>query len=198
MALNEAAERLTETLRLARALPDAKVVFTGGSGALFGGEGIAGPVRQYFIDAGIAPDRIIVENNSRNTYENAVFTKAIVKPTPRRIAGSWLRRPIICRVQSACFAKSDSMSSRIPSISEREIWDDAFRPFDNIGAGLQRTDLAIKEWIGSARLLDVGQKLRAFSWPVTANARCFALCGARVRKRAVRAFSSEQTRRAHG
>ncbi|MES1179736.1 MAG: YdcF family protein, partial [Hyphomicrobium sp.] len=32
LALNEAAERLTETLRLARALPEAKVVFTGGSG----------------------------------------------------------------------------------------------------------------------------------------------------------------------
>ncbi len=83
LALNESAERLTETLRLARALPDAKVVFTGGSGSLFGGEGIGPDIRKIFIDAGIEPSRIVIENDSRNTYENATLTKAILRPTPQ-------------------------------------------------------------------------------------------------------------------
>ena len=31
---------------------------------------------------GIARDRVTLETRSRNTYENAVFTKALVKPKP--------------------------------------------------------------------------------------------------------------------
>jgi len=34
-------------------------------------------VRRFLIDLGIPPDKIIIEDNSRNTYENAKFTKEI-------------------------------------------------------------------------------------------------------------------------
>jgi uncharacterized SAM-binding protein YcdF (DUF218 family) len=36
---------------------------------------------------GIAPSRIILEDRSRNTLENAIFSKAIVQPKP---VGCWL------------------------------------------------------------------------------------------------------------
>lgn len=147
LALNEAAERLTETLRLARKLPDAKVIFTGGSGGLFGGSGIAGSVKQYFVDAGIEPDRIIVENDSRNTYENAVFTKAIVKPAADN---RWLLVTSAYHMPRSIgvFRKVGFNVVPYPVDFRTRSWDDALRPFDNFPAGLQRTDLAVKEWIG--------------------------------------------------
>ena len=82
LAVNEAAERLTEGLRVARALPNTKVVFTGGRGTLFGAEGVGASVRKYLIDAGVAPERILIENSSGDTYENAVFTRDLIKPKP--------------------------------------------------------------------------------------------------------------------
>ncbi len=164
LALNEAAERLTESLRLAWELPDAKVVFTGGSGSLFGGEGIGGPVRQYFIDAGIAPDRIVVENASRNTYENATFTKALLKPTPE---DRWLL------VTSAYhMPRSVGVFRRVgfdvvpyPVDFRTSSEGDAFRPFDSIAAGLQRTDLAVKEWIGLIAYWISGRSSALFPGP---------------------------------
>lgn len=147
LALNEAAERLTETLRLARALPDARVVFTGGSGSLFGGKGIGGPVRQFFIDAGIAPERIVIENNSRNTYQNAVFTKALLKPAPQ---DRWLLVTSAYHMPRSIgvFRKVGFDVIPYPVDFRTRDQGDGFRPFDSIGAGLQRTDLATKEWIG--------------------------------------------------
>lgn len=164
LALNEGAERLTETLRLARVLPDAKIVFTGGSGSLFGGNGIAGPVRQFFIDAGIAPDRIVIENDSRNTYENAEFTKALLKPTPD---DRWLL------VTSAYhMPRSIGVFRRVgfdvvpyPVDFRTRDWGDAFRPFDSFAAGLQRTDLAVREWVGLVAYWVSGRSSALFPGP---------------------------------
>jgi len=147
LALNEAAERLTEALRLARALPDAKVIFTGGSGSLFGSGGVAGPVRQFFIDAGIASDRIVVENDSRNTYENAEFTKAILKPQP---GDRWLLITSAYHMPRSIgvFRKVGFDVVPFPVDFRTRSRGDAFRPFDSIAEGLQRTDLGVREWIG--------------------------------------------------
>src|SRR5690606_32105543 len=83
LAVNEAAERVTEGLRLALSHPEAKVIFTGGVGGLIskGGEA-TGPVSEFLRAAGIAPDRILTEGRSRNTYENALFTRDLAKPEP--------------------------------------------------------------------------------------------------------------------
>ena len=74
--LNEAGDRLMETLRLARLYPQAKVLFSGGSGAL---EGEVLPeaeiAARLFKDMGIAPDRLLLEDQSRNTDENAEMTR---------------------------------------------------------------------------------------------------------------------------
>jgi len=82
VALGGAVERLFEAAVLARRYPEAKVLFTGGSGDLFRQEikesETLGPA---FKVLGLKNDRILLESNSRNTYENAVFTHNIIKPT---------------------------------------------------------------------------------------------------------------------
>jgi uncharacterized SAM-binding protein YcdF (DUF218 family) len=82
-AIGAGAERLTVIPALARRFPNARIVFTGGNPSLIG----HGPPEAQFAvplleSFGIARDRIVGEDRSRNTAENAAFTKALVNPKP--------------------------------------------------------------------------------------------------------------------
>ena len=83
VTLTGAVERLTEFAALARRYPDARLVFTGGSGDLVR-QGVkeADVLRPFFDVLGLDVERIVFENQSRNTYENAVATFGLVKPKP--------------------------------------------------------------------------------------------------------------------
>lgn len=88
VALGEAAERMTEAVRLAHLYPEARVVFTGGSGGLRSEPSTEADVaRRFFAEQGLDPARLTVEDRSRDTYENAVFTLALVVPEP---GSTWL------------------------------------------------------------------------------------------------------------
>src|SRR4051812_25996313 len=83
VALNEAAERMTVMAELARRFPNARIVFTGGSGRLvYHGSTGAELAARLFESFGIAKERIELEDKSRDTLENARFTKEMVKPKP--------------------------------------------------------------------------------------------------------------------
>ncbi|WFU47712.1 YdcF family protein [Sinorhizobium terangae] len=77
--LNQAAERFVETARLARAYPAARILVSGGDGSLSGGYAGDAELSRPFFDAfGIAPDRLVREENSRTTFENARNTKDLL------------------------------------------------------------------------------------------------------------------------
>ena len=84
VALNEAAERMTAVAELARRYPQARIVFTGGSGRLvYGGTTTEAELAaRLFASFGIAKERITLEDKSRDTLENARFTKELVNPKP--------------------------------------------------------------------------------------------------------------------
>ena len=77
-ALNDAAERMTEVLPLLRRQPSLRVLFTGGSGELFG-ENLpeADRAKRFFTSQGIAADQLLYESASRTTFENATFSKTV-------------------------------------------------------------------------------------------------------------------------
>jgi uncharacterized SAM-binding protein YcdF (DUF218 family) len=82
-SLNSDAERMTEGVALARRHPEARLVFTGASGSVIPG----GPIetdgaRQLFTALGLDPARIIFEDESRNTRENALNSRRLVHPAP--------------------------------------------------------------------------------------------------------------------
>lgn len=84
MQFNEGGDRFAAGVALARQFPDARLLFTGGSGAL---RDIAGPTvseasiaEQFFLDQGIDPDRLLLEGRSRNTAENASLSLALANP----------------------------------------------------------------------------------------------------------------------
>ncbi|MGE6744109.1 YdcF family protein [Allorhizobium pseudoryzae] len=76
---NAAADRYTETLRLALAHPEAKILVSGGDGSFSGlYEGEAGASAAFFTSFGVQPERLIRENDSRNTWENTLNTKELL------------------------------------------------------------------------------------------------------------------------
>ena len=83
VALNEAAERMTATVELARRYPDARIIFSRrrGSARLSTGNEAEVALR-LFERLGIAPGRVEPEDQSRNTVENALFSKRIAAPKP--------------------------------------------------------------------------------------------------------------------
>lgn len=81
-ALGGSAERLTAVAELARRYPAAKFIYSSGSGALFGGLAEADYVLPLFESFAIPTSRITLERDSRNTFENATFSKALAAPKP--------------------------------------------------------------------------------------------------------------------
>ena len=84
--VNEAGERFLEGAALAIAHPQAKLLYTGGSGALrdLGRQNLpqAGMAQRLFSSLGISSDRLILEGASRNTAENARNSLELVRPGP--------------------------------------------------------------------------------------------------------------------
>lgn len=86
--LNDAGERLIEGAMLAQRFPEARLVFTGGSATVGWSEDSTDPsemAQEMWVALGIAPGRIVLEQASRNTAENAALTLAQVQPQPGEV-----------------------------------------------------------------------------------------------------------------
>ena len=69
--------RVQVAIQLAQRFPGAKVVYSGMEETA----GATGAdVALIFMAAGISPDRILIEGQSRNTAENAAFSQTLVQP----------------------------------------------------------------------------------------------------------------------
>lgn len=81
--LSSSGDRFVETAVLARRFPDARVLVSGGAGSVFmAGEGDAATAPRLLRSLGIDPDRLILENKSRDTFENARYSKEMAVPKP--------------------------------------------------------------------------------------------------------------------
>jgi uncharacterized SAM-binding protein YcdF (DUF218 family) len=147
-AFNEAAERMTETAALARRFPRVKIVFTSGPGGILAAPEIgADAAKPVFQDLGIEPGRILLERESRNTWQNAVFTKALVNPKPGErwllVTSSWHMPRAMGAFRQAGFPVEPwPVDYRTAGAG------DAFRLFDAPSEGLRRLEAAVREWIG--------------------------------------------------
>lgn len=80
--INDNADRITEFVRLARLHPQARLVFTGGSAEITGGGGPpeADLIAPLLETLGLGGRGIVYERQSRNTYENVILSRDLVKP----------------------------------------------------------------------------------------------------------------------
>ncbi|MFC3225957.1 YdcF family protein [Marinibaculum pumilum] len=81
--INMAAERLIAFGALARAHPEARLVFAGGQGTLAKAPiSEADVARRVFTELGLPVERVIFEDGSRNTHENAAMARPLADPQP--------------------------------------------------------------------------------------------------------------------
>jgi uncharacterized SAM-binding protein YcdF (DUF218 family) len=148
-ALNEAAERYTEAIVLARRFPGARLVFAGGSGAI-----VATPdppeaetAGRLFEALGVPRDRITLEAQSRDTYENALFTARLVKPAPDQrwllVTSAWhMPRAVGCFRKAGFAVEAWPVDYRSPRRLEVTRFSGSFPD------GLKRIDFIAKEYVG--------------------------------------------------
>ncbi len=148
VALNEAAERITAAAVLAHKYPKARIIYSGGSNRLLSPPVPEAPAAVEELEAlGVAHDRITAEEQSRNTIENAVFSRLIAQPQPGE---RWL---LITSAYHMPRAIAAFRAAGFPVEAYPVDWrtrgpDDVVRPFAALSAGLERTDVAVHEWIG--------------------------------------------------
>jgi uncharacterized SAM-binding protein YcdF (DUF218 family) len=149
VALNEAAERMTAIAELARRYPQARIVFSGGSGRLvYGGTTTEAELAaRLFASFGIARERITLEDKSRDTLENARFTKELVNPKPGE---RWLLVTSAHHMPRsvALFRAIGFPVEAFPVDYRTRGAIDLLRPFSPLSDGLRRTDTAVREWVG--------------------------------------------------
>jgi uncharacterized SAM-binding protein YcdF (DUF218 family) len=81
--INDAAERLTAIMSLRRRRSDLPILISGGSGRLFDTVLREPDITRFFlIDVGLDPDTIEFEEDSRNTYENAMGVAEMLNDRP--------------------------------------------------------------------------------------------------------------------
>ena len=76
---NSAAERLMVVPQLLQMYPETKVIFTGGSGSLLRPEYRGGDVASQWLEQQKLRERLVVERDSRNTFQNAIYTKELIE-----------------------------------------------------------------------------------------------------------------------
>lgn len=76
-------ERVTAMVDLARRFPEARLVFTGGTGAILDPARKEAPVAKAFLESiGFDTGRVMFEDDARNTHENATLSRRLVNPAP--------------------------------------------------------------------------------------------------------------------
>ncbi len=112
MGFNRNADRIMQGIKmLNKGIADTLIV-SGGDGSILKTIGPEGKyIKEYLADIGLDSSRILFESESRNTYENVVFTKSMIKKNAKVLlitSGYHLRRAVACfkkqGIQVDCYA----------------------------------------------------------------------------------------------
>jgi uncharacterized SAM-binding protein YcdF (DUF218 family) len=148
--LNDAADRMIEAVRLAQQHPNLPIIFSGGNGDFFansGQEPEAELARRFFESFKITPPRLRLEDRSRNTLENAVFTAELVQPQRDQrwvLVTSAFHIPRARALFEAQGFRIIPRPGDFRASGPQDYWQIFAKPSD----GLRRLDIASKEWVG--------------------------------------------------
>ena len=162
--LNGAAETLTTFLALARSYPQAKLVFSGGSGDIFRQDlGEENTVRLFLKQQGFDDSRVQYENKSRNTYENALFSQRLVQPQKNQV---WL---VITNARTipraiGVFRKLDWNVVPIPA-DHTVVPNGEWQPQLNLAATFMQINEGFHEWLGMIAYYISGKSSDLFPAP---------------------------------
>jgi uncharacterized SAM-binding protein YcdF (DUF218 family) len=149
-AFTSAAGRLIEAAALAHRYPNARVIFSGGSANLISADAReADYAVAIFERLGVPRERLTMERRSRNTQENAEFSKAIAAP---KSGERWLLVTSAYHMPRSVglFRKAGFAVEPYP-VDWRTGKGADILAFSPVAVeGLERTGIGIREWIGLA------------------------------------------------
>ncbi|WP_029031202.1 YdcF family protein [Salinarimonas rosea] len=169
--LNEAADRLTTAVILAGRHPGIPIVLSGGSSSLIGADRYteAQAMAEALTAMGVAPERLVIEDRSQNTFQNAVYSREAVAPAPGSrwllVTSAWHMPRSVGVFRRAGF-EVVPYPTDFRTVGGRE----ATSGFRSISAGLQRLDVAAREYVGLVAYRLTGRTDALFPAPASTPA----------------------------
>lgn len=162
---NEAGERLAMAAVLAHRFPEARLIASGGDAAiLFPAEEREGAyIKRGLVDLGVEEERIVIETNSRNTYENAIETLKLVGDEKDEVW--WLITSAYHMPRSiGCFRRVGLDPIAFPvdfrTAPTVDIWIERV-----VSQALFRSDRGVHEWVGLVSYWLLGRTSELFPTP---------------------------------
>jgi uncharacterized SAM-binding protein YcdF (DUF218 family) len=144
-----AVDRIIATAALAHRYPKARIVFSGGNANLVSDDAAkeADAALVIFEGLGIAKDRLLMERQSRNTLENAEFSKAMAAPKPGE---RWLLVTSAYHMpRSVGIFRNAGFAVEPYPVDWRTGGRESLLRFSIYAIdGLGRVEIAVREWMG--------------------------------------------------
>ena len=162
-ALTDHAERLTSVVALARRYPEARILFTGGATSVTRQEQREAPwARAFLEEMGVDAGRLLLEGESRNTFENAIYAKRLIQPMPEE---KWLLVTSAMHMARAigCFRKAGwpVIPYPVDFLTEGERFSIDF----DLVKGLRFLSSSSREWTGLLAYRALGRTSSLFPGP---------------------------------
>jgi uncharacterized SAM-binding protein YcdF (DUF218 family) len=159
-------DRLIAAAGLAQRYPQARIIYSGGSANLVADDAAreADIAAGIFAGLGVAKQRLIMERRSRNTEENAQFSKSLASPKPGE---RWLLVTSAHHMpRSIALFRAEGFPVEAYPVDYRTRGAiDLLRFFSTVGDGLRRTDTAAREWVGLVVYRLTGRTAELFPGP---------------------------------
>ncbi len=147
--VSERGNRLIASLQLYKEGKASKIIVSGGSGNIWENrisEAIL--TRDFLIQIGIPPEDILVESNSRNTYENALFTKQLLDKIQTGAKCILVTSAFHMPRAKALFDKQGVDVTAYPTDFTGNRLNQPKHIFVPSGSVLWKWEFFIKEWVG--------------------------------------------------
>jgi len=148
LELNEAGDRLVAGLDLLRTKRCKYLILSGGDGSLYNtGINEAAEVLQYLSDYGYDTSKIIIEPNSKNTFENAKNTKKLITKNSKIVL---ITSAFHMQRSMGCFKKQGLYPTPFPVDylidGSNKISPESLLIPD--GMAFEKWEILVKEWVG--------------------------------------------------
>ena len=160
-----AVDRVIAVAALAHRYPNARIIFSGGSGNLISGDAReADYASAVFESLGVPKQRLTMERRSRNTQENAEFSKMIAAP---KSGERWLLVTSAYHMPRSVglFRKAGFAVEPYPVDWRVGGRADILTLSSLSSEGLDRVDTGIREWMGLAAYWISGKTRELFPGP---------------------------------
>lgn len=164
VALNGRAERVTAFVELGKRYPEAKLVYSGGAGLIIEeAKSEAEIAKPLLLTLGLPEARLILETKSRDTHENAAFSRDIVKPAPGE---TWILVTSAAHMPRAVGAFRRIGWTVVPyPVDFRRLGEGDESFGQNLGRGLNLLNVGLREWLSLANYYFAGRTDQFFPKP---------------------------------